>query len=101
VRDPLVLGVFLLATAVALAASHLLIVRLERIGARLTLTEAALGLLAALAADTPEIATAVTALVQKQNVADFQPCQLRQLESGRAEHELHAHGQGAHEGLLA
>jgi cation:H+ antiporter len=67
VRDPLLLGVFLLATAIALAASHLLIVRLERIGARLALTEAALGLLAALAADTPEIATAVTALVQKQN----------------------------------
>jgi cation:H+ antiporter len=66
VREAYLLGLFLLATAVALASSHVLILRLERIGARLALTEAALGLLAALAADTPEIATAVTALVNHQ-----------------------------------
>ena len=58
---------FVAATAAALVASHLLIVRLERIGARLHLAEAALGIIAALAADTPEIVTAATALVRGQN----------------------------------
>ena len=64
---PLTLALFLASTGVALAASAILIVRLERIGARLALTEAALGIVAALAADTPEISTAVTALAQGQN----------------------------------
>lgn len=58
---------FAVAVAVALAASAILVVRIERIGARLSLTEAVLGLLAALAADTPEIVTAVTALVRGEN----------------------------------
>jgi cation:H+ antiporter len=58
---------FATAAVAALLASHVLILRLERIGARLALTEAALGLLAALAADMPEISTAVTALLQGQN----------------------------------
>ena len=49
-------------TAVALVASNVLIVRLERLGARLGITEAALGLVAALAADGPEITSAGTAL---------------------------------------
>ena len=44
-----------------------LVVRLERVGARLGLSEALLGLLAALAADTPEITSAVTALVHGQH----------------------------------
>lgn len=61
------LAVFVVSAVVALAASASLIVRLERIGARLSLSEAALGLVAALAADLPEISTAVTALVQGQN----------------------------------
>jgi cation:H+ antiporter len=52
--------------ALSLAASSVLIVRLERIGARIGLTEASLGLLAALAADTPEITSAVTALSRGQ-----------------------------------
>lgn len=60
-------ALFAVAVAAALAASHVLIVRLERIGARLALTEAALGVLAALAADMPEISTAVTALLAGQN----------------------------------
>jgi len=64
---PVTLVLFLVSTAVALAASSVLIVRLERIGARLKLTEAALGLVAALAADLPEISTAVTALAQGHN----------------------------------
>ena len=57
------LAVFVVSAVVALAASALLIVRLERIGARLSLSEAGLGLVAALAADLPEISTAVTALL--------------------------------------
>jgi cation:H+ antiporter len=61
--DPLLIITFLAAAAVSLAASWLLVSRLERIGARLGLSEALLGLLAALAADAPEITAAVTALV--------------------------------------
>lgn len=59
--------VFVVSTAVALAASAVLIERLERVGARLSLAEAALGLVAALAADSPEISTSVAALVQGQH----------------------------------
>ena len=57
-------AVFVLAAAISLGASAVLVTRLERIGARLGLTEAMLGVLAALAADTPEIASAVTALAR-------------------------------------
>ena len=63
----LTLLAFAVSTALALAASAVLIVRLERIGARLSLAEAALGIVAALAADTPEISTAVAALAQGQH----------------------------------
>ncbi len=59
--------VFVACAVAALAASAVLIVRLERIGARLAVTEAVLGIVAALAADAPEIVTAVTALVRGQN----------------------------------
>ena len=59
--DPLLGVTFVLAAAVSLAASWLLVTSLERVGARLGLTEALLGLLAALAADAPEITAAVTA----------------------------------------
>lgn len=58
----LILG-FLAGAVVSLATSWLLVTRLERIGARLGVTEAILGLLAALAADAPEITAAVSALV--------------------------------------
>ncbi|MBI1377565.1 MAG: hypothetical protein GC157_08810 [Frankiales bacterium] len=61
------LAVFVVSATLALVASALLIVRLERIGARLGISEAALGLVAALAADMPEIATAVTALAAGQH----------------------------------
>jgi cation:H+ antiporter len=67
VGTPVTLALFLVSTAIALAASSVLIVRLERIGARLSLAEAALGVVAALAADLPEISTAIAALVQGQN----------------------------------
>jgi cation:H+ antiporter len=55
--------VFLLAGLLSLTASWVLVARLERVGARLGLTEALLGMLAALAADAPEITASVTALV--------------------------------------
>ena len=53
---------FLAAAALSLGASWLLVTTLERLGARLGLSEALLGLLAALAADAPEITSATTAL---------------------------------------
>ncbi len=62
--SPLLALAFALAAAVSLGASWLLVVSLERVGARLGLSEALLGLLAALAADAPEITAAVTALVR-------------------------------------
>jgi cation:H+ antiporter len=63
---PLELLAFCLGAAVSLATSYLLVTRLERIGERLGLSEALLGLVAALAADAPEITSAVTALAQHQ-----------------------------------
>lgn len=54
--------VFVVAAMVSLGSSWLLVSRLERVGARLGLSEALLGMLAALAADAPEITAAVTAL---------------------------------------
>jgi cation:H+ antiporter len=53
---------FVAGAAVSLATSWLLVSRLERVGERFGLTEALLGLVAALAADAPEI----TALVHHQ-----------------------------------
>jgi cation:H+ antiporter len=58
--------VFIAGAAVSLSASYLLVTRLERIGERLGVSEALLGLLAALAADAPEITSAVTAMVAGQ-----------------------------------
>jgi len=60
------LAVFATAALVSLAASALLVVRLERVGERLGLSEAMLGILAALAANAPEITSATTALVRGQ-----------------------------------
>jgi Ca2+/Na+ antiporter len=57
---------FLGAAGVALGASWLLVWRLERLGERLGLSEALLGLVAALAADAPEITAAATALLHNQ-----------------------------------
>jgi cation:H+ antiporter len=61
------LVLFLLAAAVSLRTSWLLVSRLERVGARLGLTEALLGMLAALAADAPEITAAVSAMASHQS----------------------------------
>jgi cation:H+ antiporter len=58
--------VFVLAAALSLGGSALLVTRLERIGERLGLTEAMLGLLAALAADGPEITSSITAMARGQ-----------------------------------
>jgi cation:H+ antiporter len=55
--------VFVVAAAASLGASAVLVVRLERIAKRYGLTETALGLLAALAADAPEISSSVAALI--------------------------------------
>jgi cation:H+ antiporter len=56
------LMIFVLSAAVSLAASVLLVSRLERVGERLGMSEALLGLIAALAADGPEITASVTAI---------------------------------------
>ena len=57
---------FVVGAVISLAMSWVLVSRLERIGERLGLSEALLGLLGALAADTPEITAAVTALSHHQ-----------------------------------
>lgn len=60
------LVIFVLGAAVSLSTSWLLVSRLERLGEALGLTEGLLGLVAALAADAPEISSAVTALSNHQ-----------------------------------
>jgi Sodium/calcium exchanger protein len=57
---------FLAGAVVSLATSWLLVSRLERVGERLGLSEALLGIVAALAADAPEITAAVSALAGHQ-----------------------------------
>lgn len=65
----LAVPVFLAGMLVSLSTSWLLVSRLERLGERFGLSEALLGMVAALAADSPEITSAVAALVQhEQNV---------------------------------
>jgi len=64
VSDLLLGAVFVLAAAVSIGASWMLVASLERVGARLGLSEALLGMLAALAADAPEITASVTALIR-------------------------------------
>lgn len=54
---------FPLAAVVSIVASGLAVSRLERVAGRLGFSEAALGLLVALAADSPEITSAVSALL--------------------------------------
>ena len=60
-------GLFVLAAAVSLASSWMLVSSLGRLGARLGLSEALLGMFAATAADAPEITAAVTALGRHQH----------------------------------
>ena len=58
---------FVLAATVTLSFSVLLVTRLERVGARLGFTSAILGLVTALAANAPEMTSAITALARGQN----------------------------------
>jgi cation:H+ antiporter len=62
----LAVPVFLAGVVVSLSTSYLLVTRLERLGERIGLSEALLGVVAALAADAPEITSAVTALTTHQ-----------------------------------
>jgi hypothetical protein len=64
---PLAAITFAVAAALSLGASAVLVVRLERLGTRLALPGAVLGMVAALAADSPEITSAVTALAHGQH----------------------------------
>lgn len=64
--DGRLIVVFVVSAIASLGSSWVLVSRLERVGARLGLSEALLGMLAALAADAPEITAAVTALAGHQ-----------------------------------
>jgi cation:H+ antiporter len=57
---------FVVGAVVSLSTSWLLVSKIERIGRSLNASEAILGLLAALAADTPEISSALSALIQQR-----------------------------------
>jgi cation:H+ antiporter len=57
---------FVAGAVVSLATSWLLVTRLERVGERFGLSEALLGVVAALAADAPEISASVTAVIHHQ-----------------------------------
>jgi cation:H+ antiporter len=65
---PVVVAVpaFLAGALISLATSWVLVSRLERVGERLGLSEALLGIVAALAADAPEVTAAVTAIAGHQ-----------------------------------
>jgi cation:H+ antiporter len=58
---------FLAGAVVSLLTSYLLVIRLERVGERLRLSEALLGMVAALAADAPEVTAAVTAVAHHEH----------------------------------
>jgi cation:H+ antiporter len=60
------IAAFLAGALVSLATSWLLVSRLERVGERLGLSEALLGIVAALAADAPEVTAAVSAMAGGQ-----------------------------------
>lgn len=61
------LVLFVLAAVVSLRTGWVLVNRLERVGARLGLTEALLGMLAALAADAPELTASISAMASHQS----------------------------------
>ncbi len=60
------IGTAVLGAAFSLAASWMLVARLERLGERFGLSEALLGLVTALAANAPEITSAISAVVAHQ-----------------------------------
>src|SRR6266849_8536869 len=57
---------FVAGAVVSLLTSLVLVARLERVGERLGLSEALLGVVAALAADAPEVTAAVTAIAHHE-----------------------------------
>src|SRR5258707_802798 len=57
---------FLAGTVLSLVTSFVLVARLERVGERVGLSEALLGIVAALAADAPEVTAAVTAVTHHE-----------------------------------
>ncbi len=59
--------VFVVGAVVSLSTSWVLVSRLERVGERLGFSEGLLGILAALAADAPELTAAITALAHKEH----------------------------------
>lgn len=61
---PLTAVLFFVGAAVSLGSSWIVVSRIERIGSRFGASEALLGLVSALAADAPEITSAVSALSQ-------------------------------------
>ena len=63
---PVAYAGFLVGALVSLGTSWVLVSRIERLGYRLGASEALLGLVAALAADTPEVTSAVSALASHQ-----------------------------------
>jgi cation:H+ antiporter len=65
--SPLAAVVFAAAAVLSLGASAVLVARLERVCTRLGLSAALLGLVAALAADAPEVTSAVSALTSGQH----------------------------------
>lgn len=64
----LAVSAFIGGALISLATSWLLVTRLERVGERVGLSEALLGVVAALAADAPEITASISALAQHQRV---------------------------------
>lgn len=62
----LAVAAFVVGALVSLLTSWLLVSRLERVGERLGLSEALLGIVAALAADAPEISAAISAMASRQ-----------------------------------
>jgi cation:H+ antiporter len=66
VSDGLLALLFSVSAVVSLGSSWALVSRLERVGARMGLSEALLGVVAALAADVPEMTAAVTAIAGHQ-----------------------------------
>lgn len=65
-NTPVAVVAFVAGAGVSLSTGWVLVSRLERIAGRLGASEAMLGLLAALAADTPEITSAISALAHHQ-----------------------------------
>jgi len=61
---PIALLLFVTSLAATLAAAGLFARRLDRLGVRLGIPEAVLGLLTALAADGPELSSGLTAMVR-------------------------------------